>query len=258
MNSIPPIFLSHGSPMLLLNPGRTGAAWRRLAAELPRPQAILAVSAHWTTRLAAVSASPQPATIHDFYGFPEALYELDYAPPGSAELASRVAGLVPGIRVDALRGLDHGAWAPLSLMVPAADVPVIQLAVMPEADATAHFELGRRLAPLAREGVLLLASGSLTHNLYEMVPDAPDDMALPHVAEFSDWFADKLGRSDVAALLDWEASAPHGRRAHPTPEHLLPLFVALGAAGEHARASAVHRGYQLGALAMDAYRFDPT
>ncbi len=257
MNTIPPVFLSHGSPMLLLEPGATGAAWRRLAADLPRPRAILAVSAHWTTRVAAVSAAPRPATIHDFYGFPDSLYDLDYAAPGSTELAAQVAGLVPGIKVDALRGLDHGAWAPLSLMYPAADIPVIQLAVMPEADAAAHHELGRRLAPLAREGVLLLASGSLTHNLYEMIPDAPDDRALPHVAAFSDWFADMLGKGDAAALLDWEASAPYGRRAHPTPEHLLPLFVALGAAGDGARASAVHRGYQLGALAMDAYRFDP-
>lgn len=257
MHSIPPLFLSHGSPMLLLNPGRTGAAWRRLATELPRPRAILAVSAHWTTRVAAVSASPKPATIHDFYGFPEALYELDYPAPGGAELASRVAGLVPGIKVDALRGLDHGAWAPLSLMYPAADIPVIQLAVMPEADAAAHFDLGRRLAALAGEGVLLLASGSLTHNLYEMIPDMADDEALPHVAEFSDWFVARLEAGDTAALLDWEARAPHGRRAHPTPEHLLPLFVALGAAGDGAHARAVHRGYQLGALAMDAYRFDP-
>jgi 4,5-DOPA dioxygenase extradiol len=257
MKTIPPLFLSHGSPMLLLNPGRTGGAWQRLAGELPRPRAILAVSAHWTTRVAVVSAAPQPATIHDFYGFPEALYELDYAAPGSTELAVRVVDLVPGIKVDALRGLDHGAWAPLSLMYPAADIPTIQLAVMPEADAAAHVGLGRRLAPLARDGVLVLASGSLTHNLYEMIPDMADDAALPHVAEFSDWFTDALERSDNAALLDWEARAPHGRRAHPTPEHLLPLFVALGAAGDGAQASAVHRGYQLGALAMDAWRFDP-
>lgn len=257
MKTIPPVFLSHGSPMLLLNRGRTGAAWQTLAAGLPRPRAILAVSAHWTTRVAAVSAAPKPTTIHDFYGFPEALYELDYPAPGSADLAARVAGLVPGIHVDGLRGLDHGAWAPLSLMYPDAAIPVIQLAVMPEADASAHFALGQRLAPLAHEGVLLLASGSLTHNLYDMVPDAADNSAFHHVAEFSDWFADRLASGDTASLLDWEGRAPHARRAHPTPEHLLPLFVALGAAGDTPRASAVHRGYQLGALAMDAWRFDP-
>jgi 4,5-DOPA dioxygenase extradiol len=257
MNTIPPVFLSHGSPMLLLDPGLTGAAWRRLAAELPRPRAIIAVSAHWTTRAPAVSAAPQPATIHDFHGFPEALYDMEYAPPGAPELAAEVADLVPGIQVDTRRGLDHGAWAPLSLMYPQADIPVIQLAVLPMADASAHYALGRSLAPLARDGVLVLTSGSLTHNLGEMRPDFADDTALPHVAEFSDWFASALARGDTAALLDWEAGAPHGRRAHPTPEHLLPLFVALGAAGAGANASVVHRGYQLGALAMDAWRFDP-
>jgi len=257
MNTIPPVFLSHGSPLLLLDPGRTGAAWQALAAALPRPRAILAVSAHWTTRLAAVSAAPAPATLHDFYGFPEALYDIDYTPPGAAELAADVAALLPGIHVDARRGLDHGAWAPLSLMYPAADIPVIQLAVMPMSDAATHHAMGRALAPLARDGVLLLASGSLTHNLGEMRPEMAEDMALRHVAEFADWMAAGLAAGDTAALLDWEARAPQGRRAHPTPEHLLPLFVALGAAGAGAQASAVHRGYQLGALAMDAWRFDP-
>lgn len=256
MDTLPTLFVSHGSPMLLLEPGATGASWQRVAAGLPRPQAILVVSAHWTTPVPAVSAASHPATIHDFYGFPEQLYECDYPAPGAPALAQRVAGLVPGITVDARRGLDHGAWAPLSLMYPAADIPVIQLAVMPDADASAHFELGRRLAPLAREGVLVLASGSLTHNLREMVPDAVEDAALPHVAAFADWMAQAIENADIDALRDWERRAPFGRRAHPTPEHLLPLFVALGAAGDVARATRVHRGYQLGALAMDAWRFD--
>jgi 4,5-DOPA dioxygenase extradiol len=257
MNTIPPVFLSHGSPMLLLDPGLTGAAWRRLAAELPRPRAIIAVSAHWTTRAPAVSAAPQPATIHDFHGFPEALYDMEYAPPGAPELAAEVAGLVPGIQVDARRGLDHGAWAPLSLMYPQADIPVIQLAVMPGADAATHYQLGRKLAPLTHDGVLILASGGLTHNLGDMVPDAPDGAALRHVAEFRDWFAAALARHDLPALMQWERLAPHARRAHPTPEHLLPIFVALGTAGESARCDNFHRDYQLGALSLDAFRFDP-
>ena len=255
MNTIPPVFLSHGSPMLLLDPGGTGAAWQRLAAELPRPRAILAVSAHWTTRVPAVSAAPAPATIHDFYGFPAPLYDMEYAPPGAPALAAEIEGLIPGIQVDPRRGLDHGAWAPLSLMYPQADVPVIQLAVLPQADAAVHFELGRQLAPLARDGVLVLASGGLTHNLGDMVGDAPAGAVLPYVAEFRDWFADALARMDRASLLAWRTQAPHAARAHPTPEHLLPLFVALGAAGESARAEPVHRDAQLGALALDAYRF---
>ena len=258
MNTMPPVFVSHGSPMLLLDPGRTGAAWQRLAADLPRPRAILAVSAHWTNRVPAVSATASPDTIHDFYGFPDALYDVEYTPPGATAVAAEVAARVPGIHVDTQRGLDHGAWVPLSLMYPAADIPVIQLAVMPLADAAAHYALGRALAPLARDGVLILASGSLTHNLGEMRPDVLDDVPLPHVAAFADWAAERLATLDTAALVDWETNAPQGRRAHPTPEHLLPLFVALGAAGDGARTSVVHRGYQMGALSMDAWRFDPT
>lgn len=257
MNTIPPVFLSHGSPMLLLDPGPTGAAWQALARALPRPRAILAVSAHWTTRVPAVSATASPDTIHDFYGFPDALYDIEYTPPGAAVVAAEVASLVPGVQIDARRGLDHGAWSPLSLMYPAADIPVIQLAVMPMADAAAHFALGRALAPLACDGVLVLASGSLTHNLGEMQRDAPEDAALRHVAEFSDWFAERLRNGAKADLLDWARVAPHAQRTHPTPEHLLPLFVALGAAPENHQATAVHRGYQYGALAMDAWRFDP-
>ena len=257
MSTIPPVFLSHGSPMLLLEPGRTGPAWQALAQALPRPRAILAVSAHWTTRVAAVSAAPQPATIHDFYGFPDALYDLDYPAPGSAELATQIAGLVPDIHIDARRGLDHGAWSPLRLMYPQADIPVIQLAVMPGADAATHYQLGRKLAPLTHDGVLILASGGLTHNLGDMVPDAPDGAALRHVAEFRDWFAAALARHDLPALMQWERLAPHARRAHPTPEHLLPIFVALGTAGESARCDNFHRDYQLGALSLDAFRFDP-
>lgn len=243
--------------MLLLDPGRAGPAWQALARELPRPRAILAVSAHWNTAAPAVSAATQPETIHDFYGFPPALYELDYAAPGAADLAARVAELLPGIRIDHQRGLDHGAWSPLRFMYPAADIPVIQLAVMPQAGAEAHYQLGQRLQPLSRDGVLVLASGGLTHNLGEIVFDAADGEALPHVAQFRDWFAAALARRDLPALLDWQRQAPHAARAHPSPEHLLPLYVALGTAGQRATARLVHRDYQLGVLALDAFVFDP-
>lgn len=255
MDYIPPIFISHGSPMLMLEPGRAGPAWQALAGELPQPRAILAVSAHWNTRAPAVSAAAQPETIHDFYDFPPALYELAYAAPGAPDLAAEVAALLPEITIDSSRGLDHGAWSPLRFMYPAADIPVIQLAVMPQASAEAHYQLGQKLQPLTRNGVLILASGGLTHNLGEVVFDAPDGEALPHVAEFRDWFTAALARRDLPALLDWRREAPHAARAHPSAEHLLPLFVVLGAAGENAAAQIAHRDYQLGALALDAFVF---
>ncbi|MBK9018950.1 MAG: dioxygenase [Sulfuritalea sp.] len=256
MNFIPPIFISHGSPMLMLEPGRAGPAWQALARSLPRPRAILAVSAHWTAMAPAVSAAAPPQTIHDFYGFPEALYDLDYPAPGTPELAAQVAALLPGIHVDARRGLDHGAWSPLRAMYPMADIPVIQFAVMPRESAAAHYQLGRKLRALAQDGVLVLASGGLTHNLGDVVWDAADGIALPHVREFRDAFVDALQRRDLPALFDWQGRMPHARRAHPTAEHLLPLFVALGAAGDDAQAATAFSDFQLGALALDSFVFD--
>ena len=252
MNTLPPIFISHGSPMLMLEPGRAGQA---LARELPRPRAILAVSAHWTTPAPAVSAALRPETIHDFHGFPQPLYELDYRPPGAPDLAAEVAALVPGIRVDRQRGLDHGAWSPLRFMYPAADIPVIQFAVMPQASAEDHYRLGRMLHPLTQQGVLILASGGLTHNLRDIVADAADGEALFYVSGFRDWFVEALGRRDLPVLFDYRRQAPHAARAHPSAEHLLPLYVALGAAGDNAMASTFYRDCQLGALALDAFVF---
>ena len=239
--------------MLMLEPGRAGPAWQALAQELPRPRAILAVSAHWTTTAPAVSAASQPDTIHDFYGFPQPLYELDYRPPGAPDLAAEVTALVPGIHIDRQRGLDHGAWSPLRFMYPAADIPVIQLAVMPQASAEDHYRLGQMLQALTRQGVLILASGGLTHNLRDIVPDAADGEALPYVSEFRDWFVGALSRRDLPALFDYRRQAPHAARAHPSAEHLLPLYVALGAAGEKAVAQTAYRDCQLGALALDAF-----
>jgi 4,5-DOPA dioxygenase extradiol len=257
MDFIPPIFISHGSPMLMLQPGRAGPAWQALAQTLPRPRAILAVSAHWNTRLPAVSAAAQPETIHDFSGFPAPLYRLTYPAPGSPELAAQVAALVPGIAIDRQRGLDHGAWSPLRTLYPDADIPVIQLAVMPQASAEAHYRLGQQLQALPGDGVLILASGGLTHNLGDVVFDAGDGAALPYAMEFRDWFVATLENNDLPALLDWRRRAPHAARAHPSPEHLLPLFVALGAAGANAAVRIAHRDYQLAALSLDAFVFDP-
>lgn len=241
--------------MLMLEPGRAGPAWRALAQDLPHPRAILAVSAHWTTPAPAVSAALRPETIHDFFGFPEPLYELDYLPPGAPDLAAEVAALVPGIRVDRQRGLDHGAWSPLRAMYPAADIPVIQLAVMPQPSAEAHYRLGLMLHPLIRQGVLILSSGGLTHNLRDIVANAADGEALPYVSEFRDWFVEALGRRDLPALFDYRRQAPHAARAHPSAEHLLPLYVALGAADGNAVVQTPYSDCQLGALALDAFVF---
>jgi 4,5-DOPA dioxygenase extradiol len=259
--SLPTFFLSHGAPTLALDPGETGAFWERLAAALPRPKAVLCVSAHWTTAEPEVSAPARNDTIHDFYGFPEPLYRISYPAPGAPALAGRVGDLLKSaaiaVRTDGARGLDHGAWVPLRSMYPAADVPALQLSVQPLRDAAWHRRLGAALAPLRSEGVLILASGGAVHNLRAL--DWTGDGTPPAWARaFDDWLAAALAKGDTAALLDWPNSAPHARQAQPTPEHFVPLFVALGAAGEGARGERLHRGFTFGSLSMAAFKFAST
>jgi 4,5-DOPA dioxygenase extradiol len=256
-SSVPTFFVSHGSPMLALDPGATGVFWEELGKTLPRPSAVLCVSAHWMTTVPALSRAQRPETIHDFYGFPEPLYALRYDPPGAPALADRAAellqaaGLAPAI--DPARGLDHGAWVPLRSIYPAADVPVTQLAIQPRRDALWHFKLGEALAPLRRENVLILASGGAVHNLRDL---ARDGGATPAWAQrFDDWLAETLAAGDTKALLDWER-APDARRAHPSEDHFLPIFVAMGAAGKGVRGRRIHEGFSLGSLSLAAFRFD--
>ncbi len=254
---LPSVFVSHGAPTLALEPGDTGDFLRQLGTALPRPKAILCVSAHWTTGDPAVSTAAQPETIHDFGGFPEALYRIAYSAPGAPELAARVNTLLDAAGIsngsDPGRGLDHGAWVPLRLMYPAADIPTTQLSVQPHRDATWHYRLGAALAPLREEGVLILASGGAVHNLREL---AWGGGATPDWAQaFDDWLAGALAEGRMAELLDWKHAAPAARRAQPTDEHFLPLFVAWGAGGAKARGERLHRGFTFGSLSMAAFRF---
>lgn len=231
-----------------------------LGASLGKPGAIVVLSAHWETRGGpAVSLAQQPETIHDFGGFPRALFEIQYPAPGAPDVAERTAALLEaqGIPVgrSSKRGLDHGAWVPLSLMYPDADIPVTQVSLVRGASAAEHERFGVTLAALRGEGVLVIGSGALTHNLYEFRGqdlDAP----VPHwVSEFGDWVKARLDDSDRDALLDYRRAAPFAAQNHPTEEHLLPLFVAMGAGGEGARATRLHASVEHGVLAMDAYAF---
>lgn len=255
---LPTVFVSHGSPMLAIEPGVYGEAWRQIAANLPKPDAILVVSAHWNTRQPALSAASQPETIHDFGGFPPELYEIRYPAPGAPELAENVAGLLAAagvpVGVAPARGLDHGAWVPLQQMYPEADIPVTQLSVQPGLDAEWHLRLGEALRPLRAVNVLVMASGSLTHNLREFRFDEfSSDTADDYVKDFQSWMQSALERNDRAALANWQELAPQARRAHPTTEHLLPLFVAYGAAGDKPDVHIPLENYSGRALAMDCY-----
>lgn len=254
MATLPTVFVSHGSPMHALQPGAVRGVWEKLARDLPRPKAILIASAHWETEVPELTATGRPETIHDFYGFPKPLYEIQYPAPGDPELASRAARLLKpfNVRTDPTRGLDHGAWSPLLYMYPKADVPVVQVSVQPQLGTRHHVELGRALAPLSDEGILVFGSGHMTHNLR----DRGDGGIAPYAKEFQSWTNDRILAGDIDALVDYRRLAPHGVRAHPTDEHFQPLFVALGAARPGYKAERLYDGIEMGALAMDAYRFN--
>jgi 4,5-DOPA dioxygenase extradiol len=259
MSKMPVLFVSHGAPTLPLESGAAHDFLAGVGAALDRPRAILAVSAHWESGQPAVSTAVQPETIYDFHGFPEALYRLRYPAPGAPQLAARVAGLLAAsgmpARPDPQRGLDHGAWTPLILMYPQADIPVTQLSVQPQAGAEYHLRLGEALRPLRDEGVLILASGSVTHNLREFRAHHRDAQPPAWVTEFNEWLAAALLEGRHADLAAYRSSAPHAVRNHPTEEHLLPLFVAAGAGGTESDVRRLHSSYAYGVIGMDAYRF---
>ncbi|MET4807773.1 class III extradiol ring-cleavage dioxygenase [Limibacillus sp. MBR-115] len=260
---MPALFVSHGSPMLAVEKDAPGHRFLEgLAASLPRPEGILVISAHWETDKAAVSLATAPDTIHDFYGFPRQLYELTYPAAGSPSLAQRTADLLKAgglpTTLDESRGLDHGAWVPLLLAYPEADIPVTQLSVQTHKGPAHHRALGRLLAPLRDEGILILGSGSLTHDLGSFRGQAPDAPVPAWVSDFADWMAERVTSGDNDAIEDYREKAPHAARNHPTEEHLLPLHVALGA-GEgptgKTHGEVLHRSYDRAILALDAYAF---
>lgn len=254
----PTLFLSHGAPTLPIDPSLPSGGFATLAQHLPRPKSVLMLSAHWNTLKPTVSTAEQPETIHDFYGFPRALYEIQYPAPGAPQTAQRAAALLraQGVPVDEeAYGLDHGAWVPMLLMFPDADVPVAQLSIQPRADAAHHFAIGRALRELRDEGVMVIGSGQITHNLRAADFSARPEDADPRVAEFTDWFEARLAARDIDALLDYRRQAPHAVLMHPTDEHLLPVFAALGAADDDYALGVQSLGTYQRALAMTNYVF---
>ena len=256
----PALFVSHGAPSLPVEQSEAREFLSGLGKSLGKPQAILVVSAHWESGEAAVGAVQLPQTIHDFFGFPEELYRLEYNAPGAPVLAARVAMLLErsGIatHLNPTRGLDHGAWVPLLLMYPAADIPVAQIAVQPERDTRHHYRLGEALRGLRNEGVLVLGSGGATHNLREFGRHARNAPPPDWVVEFQEWLARTIERGEQDELLDYRKRAPHAARNHPSEEHFLPIFAAAGAGEPGVAGRRIHRSYSYGILAMDAYRFD--
>ena len=256
----PAVFVSHGAPTLPIETSPAREFLLELGRTLGKPAAILAISAHWENGEAAVSTATKPETIHDFFGFPQALYQMVYAAPGAPALARRVRDLLGAIGITAnlhpTRGLDHGAWVPLLLMYPDAGIPVTQLTVQPSRDAAHHFRLGEALRTLRDEGVLILGSGGTTHNLFEFGRHRRDAPPPDWVTDFQEWLARVIENGQTDDLLNYRERAPEARRNHPSEEHFLPIFVAAGAGTAHVAGKRIHRSHTFGILAMDAYRFD--
>lgn len=256
---VPPIFISHGTPALAVDAerGRELAQWGK---DLGKPRGVLVISAHWTAAsLSRGSTAPRPKQLHDFehhasHGLPDSLRGVTYAPPGAPDLAYDVHSLLPVERVPD-RGFDHGVWSPLVHLFPEADVPVLQLSLVLGARPRALFAIGRKLGVLASRGVLLLGSGGVTHALAESDP-RPDAPPADWAREFDGWVANILADAELEELLEWRTTAPNGRQAHPTPEHLEPLFVIAGAASlyDHAVGFPV-RGFEHGTLSRRCIQF---
>ena len=261
MTAQPALFVSHGSPMIMVEPSAARDFLSGLGQRLARPDAIVVVSAHYDMPGAVVTAVEHPATIHDFGGFPRELYALKYPARGDTALAREIAETlavadVP-VAIDPTRGLDHGAWVPLMLGWPDADIPVVQLSISSQHPPEWHYRVGALIRDLRARNILIVGSGSLTHNLRVIFVegrghDAPVE---PKAARFADWMADAMARGDRAAVLDAVEQAPHGLWNHPTSDHILPLFAAIGAGGPVLNAERLHHSFTYGVLAMDAYAF---
>ncbi len=254
--TLPGLFISHGSPMLALNPEQVGPALERLSINLPRPHAIIVMSAHWESNALEVNTGIRPETWHDFRGFPPQLYQLRYPAPGEPELAEQILGMLSEAGLSAYanntRPHDHGVWMPLLHMYPDADIPVIGISLPMSMSAQEIYRIGQTLAPLRDQQILLIGSGSITHNLRELDRTGQSENVPEWASGFRNYVVSKLSHNDYDAVLDWP-NIPYLERNHPSLEHFAPIFFAMGTG---MRFSLVHTSFSMGSLGMDIYRFD--
>lgn len=257
MQGFPSVFVSHGAPTFALEPGMAGAKLGALGRALGKPRAVVIVSPHWMTEGVAVTSAQQLRTVHDFGGFDSALYEIEYPAQGDPVLAERIVNELRNggwqASLDPSRGLNHGAWVPLLHMFPRADVPVVQVSMPRSLDAESALRLGRALAPLGDDAVLVIGSGSLTHNLREFRQGTTSEA--PYAREFSGWIRQAVKTGDAERLASALRIAPYAQRAHPTSEHFLPLLVAVGAARDLLPSTVLDGGIEHGVLSMDSFVF---
>lgn len=256
----PVLFISHGAPTFALEPGLLGTRLRILGDQLPDLKAVLVVSPHWQTKSVTVMTTVQPQTVHDFGGFPSNLYALQYPAAGQPKLAKAAARLLEtggfAANCDDRRGLDHGAWVPLMHLLPDAKVPVLQVSMPFNMTTLQALKLGQTLAPLRSQGVLMVASGAMTHNLYDY--RQPGAQSAPYAEEFTTWVRTAVLARAMNLLTDYRARAPHSVRAHPSEEHFLPLVIAMGASTDADEVTVLHGGIINGALSMESYAWGAT
>lgn len=249
---MPAFFFGHGNPMNAIQPNRWTDAWRAIGASMPRPRAIVCVSAHWYLPATLVTAMERPRTIHDFGGFPRALFEVEYPAKGDPELFSRIRTLLAPVDVaaDMQWGLDHGAWSVLVHLFPNADIPVVQLSIDETQPAQFHYDLGRKLAPLRDEGVLVMGSGNLVHNLHTYAWGKHDPEPFDWAVRFEALARDQIQRNEHQPLIDYETLGHDAQRSAPTPDHYLPLLYILGTQSEDDAVSFPVEGVDGGSVSM--------
>jgi 4,5-DOPA dioxygenase extradiol len=255
---LPSFFLAHGTPALVLENNEYTRFLRMLALQLPLPKAVVIFSSHWESHRQLISAAVQYETIHDFFGFPEQLYQITYPAKGDITLAYYIQSLLSeegiGSELNDTRGLDHGSWSLLTLMYPSADVPVIAMSVQPNLTPEEQYRIGKALAPLRNDNVLIIGSGGTVHNL-EQLDWTEAAEAQTWASTFDCWLAEQLETWHLDELFDYEYRGPYARRAAPSPEHFAPLLLAMGAADVGKKAKLLHRQYQFGTLSLSAWMF---
>jgi 4,5-DOPA dioxygenase extradiol len=258
MKPFPSLFISHGMPVMAILPSPTHHFLKNLGKKLGRPKAVVCISAHWETYAPMLSGAVYPETIHDFYGFPQQLYEITYPAPGDPSLASKIMEEFSrdGIssKIDYEKGFDHGAWVPLCLMYPEADIPVIQLSIQGDLGPDHHFHMGETLARLRGEGMLIMGSGGATHNLEDIHGRKMHDEPVSYAVNFDTWLEKTITSGDITSLLDYKRQGPEAEKNHPYPsDHFLPLFVPLGAAKNRFKGELIHKEFIYGILSLAAY-----
>lgn len=255
MTTAPALFISHGAPTFALEPGLLGPNLSRIGERLTNVKAFMVISPHWRTERTAIMTTPYPATLHDYGGFAPELYQIEHPaighPPLAAEIGQSLAEMGRHIQLDHRRGLDHGAWVPLRYLDPKARIPSFQVSLRSNLDAAGAVRLGRALAPWRRQGVAIIGSGSLTHNLLEFRDGEARGQRYVH--EFSEWVREAVVGRDVDRLSDYRRLAPHARRAHPAEEHFLPVLVAVGASFDEDSIQVIDGGVTHGVLSMESY-----